>query len=270
MAKKKTKTPKKISASKKVTKPQPQKQAVKPALQKPPAPAPSPAAIKKPVPTAAKPALGTGPVRIFPTVCYVFQQPNTEKMNRELERIIMASEVKGQDLQRSAIKGGYRSDRTFLDTDNWAVKELKNLITNHALKYLRSYWKHESSTPLEKIANFKMKLNGWSVILREGDAGAPHIHPRANISGVYYISAPQEKAAYRGAGNIILADPRIRAAVAPVREQISSIMIPPVGGLFVMFPSYIEHYILPFKGPGTRISVAYNLTFSPTALSQGY
>lgn len=40
--------------------------------------------------------------------------------------------------------------------------------------------------------------------------------------------------------------------------------------LMIIFPSYVEHYILPFKGDGTRVSVAFNLTFSPNALSRGY
>ncbi len=275
MAKKKNKAPSKKPSSGSAKKPA-AKPAAKPTPQtKAPAAVLKPVAAQKPVtPTTQKipqqQALTTGPLKLFPTVCFIHQQPNAEKMNEELKKIILASEVKGTDLPRSAIKGGYRSDRTFLDTNNWAVQDLRKIITATALRHVREFWKNESSTPLEKVSDFRMKLSGWSVILRDGSAGAPHIHPRANLSGVYYVSVPPDKPSYRGAGNLVLADPRIRASVAPVRDQVSSVMIPPKPGLMVIFPSYVEHYILPFKGDGTRVSVAFNLTFSPNALSRGY
>jgi uncharacterized protein (TIGR02466 family) len=108
------------------------------------------------------------------------------------------------------------------------------------------------------------------MVMREGDWSVPHLHPRANISAVYYVTEPkynENKA--QDAGKLVLMDPRIRAGVFPIMNQVSSIMVPPEVGTIVMFPSYLKHYVMPFKGKGERISVAANLSFSQSAL-QGY
>jgi hypothetical protein len=55
-------------------------------------------------------------------------------------------------------------------------------------------------------------LWGWGAILREGNTQGIHIHPYANISGVYYVSAPPGALeASRDSGKISFYDPRPRA-----------------------------------------------------------
>ncbi|NDF12275.1 MAG: hypothetical protein EB060_05640 [Proteobacteria bacterium] len=212
----------------------------------------------------------SGVMRIFPTVCYMQSHQGTEKMNAELERFILEQEKTSQNISKASIRGGYHSDRKFFDEKNWAVQELKKLITAEALKYLKALWANESTAPLASIPNFKMQLGGWSVILREGDVSVPHLHPRANISGVYYVTSykPDPKA-FKGAGCLVMADPRIRVSMYPVHDQVSTLIVTPNAGTVVMFPSFLEHYVLPFKGPGTRISIAFNLAYSANAINQG-
>jgi hypothetical protein len=53
-----------------------------------------------------------------------------------------------------------------------------------------------------------------------------------------------------------------------VKGQKSNAIFQPKPGITVMFPSFLEHYVLPFKGDGVRISIAYNITFSPNALQR--
>lgn len=86
------------------------------------------------------------------------------------------------------------------------------------------------------------------MILREGDISIPHLHPRANLSGVYYVTNVKNDPNTSSGAGTVLADPRIRAGVAPIRNQASNAMIPPRAGLMVMFPKDLEHYVLPFKG----------------------
>ena len=209
-----------------------------------------------------------GSVFLFPTVCFIKPHKDTEAMNKALEAFALKQEKEEAGLRKSSIKGGYHSSRQFFESDNEAVQQLKQLIHKDSLEYMRDFWKSESNIPLESVGSIRMKMNGWSVILREGDVSVPHIHPRANISGVYYAtSVKDDPNIMSGAGNLVLADPRVRAGVAPIRNQASNVMIPPRAGTMVMFPSYMEHYVLPFKGKGHRISIAFNLTFAPNALS---
>ncbi|MCE3232908.1 MAG: hypothetical protein K0R98_1165 [Rickettsiaceae bacterium] len=213
-----------------------------------------------------------GAINVFPTVIYVMPHTGDKisKMNNELERFILDGENKAKSLTNSSIRGGHHSDRQLLESDNWAVKELKQLLTDNSLNYLKSFWKSESSTPINQVKNFTMSISGWSMVMREGDWSVPHLHPRANISAVYYVTEPKyNENQAQDAGKLMLMDPRIRAGVFPIMNQVSSIMVPPEVGTIVMFPSYLKHYVMPFKGKGERISVAANLSFSQSAL-QGY
>jgi hypothetical protein len=86
---------------------------------------------------------------------------------------------------------------------------------------------------------------------------------------VYYITTnEQAQQSQPGAGDLVLVDPRIRASVAPLKGQKSNAMFTPKSGVAIMFPSFLEHYVLPFKGEGVRISIAYNITLAPSALQR--
>ena len=132
-----------------------------------------------------------------------------------------------------------------------------------AKQYLAHYWRQESTIPIESLDELSMRMSGWSVILRQGDISKPHTHPGAQISGVYYVSTQENQS---DGGELVLADPRIRATVAPLVGQKSNAIFQPKTGITVLFPSFLEHYVLPFKGTGERISIAYNVIFSPNAL----
>ena len=210
-----------------------------------------------------------GAVQLFPTVCYIKPHTGLGAMNTALEAFVDNQEKRSKGLEKSSIKGGYHSNRRFFENDNQAVQQLKQLIHQESSEYLKEFWKTESNLPLEEVGSISMRMNGWSVVLREGDVSTPHLHPRANISGVYYVMvADRDPDDAPGAGHLVLADPRIRASVAPIRNQATTVMVPPRAGMIVMFPSYLEHYVLPFKGEGKRISIAFNISFAPNALSQ--
>lgn len=212
-----------------------------------------------------------GAVSLFPTVCYVKPHGNIEKLNAELKRFILEQEQATKGLAKSSIKGGYHSDRKFLEQDNWAIKDLRQIIANDAMEYLKSFWGNESNMPYKEIGEFKLHMSGWSVILRAGDISVPHLHPRSNISGVYYVTnSKPSNDNFQGGGQLVFTDPRIRAGVYPVRNQASTAMLSPVEGNIVMFPSYMEHYVLPFKGEGERISIAFNIAFSPNMVGGDY
>lgn len=212
-----------------------------------------------------------GAVTLFPTVCYIKPHGGVEALNQSLKDLILEQEKAAGGLKRSSIRGGYHSDRKFFEQNHPAIKELRNIISMDAAEYLKAYWQHESTAPFDDTANIQLHLSGWSVVLREGDISVPHIHPRSNLSGVYYVTdTKDQEESFSGAGQLVLADPRIRADVFPIRNQASTAMFAPVAGTTVMFPSYLEHYVLPFRGKGERISIAFNLAFPPHLVGGDY
>ena len=209
------------------------------------------------------------PIALFPTICYVAEHGGVEQLNQDLEKFCLEQEAAQPGLETSSILGGYHSDRSFFENDNATVQQLKQLLIGNTRNYLAEYWKQESTLPLAELTDLELRMTGWSVILRSGNISTPHTHPGAHLSGVYYVTTNEEaQRSQRGAGNLALVDPRIRASVAPIRNQKSNAMFAPKSGLVIMFPSFLEHFVLPFQGDGLRISIAFNITLSPGALQQ--
>lgn len=202
-------------------------------------------------------------IPLFPTVCFVVEHENTENLNQELKAYCLEQEQSAAGIASGSVAGGYHSSRQFFDSSHTAIQQLKTMLMNDAKQYLAHYWKQESTTPIDSLGELSMRMSGWSVILRQGDISKPHTHPGAQLSGVYYVSTQENQS---GGGELVLADPRIRATVAPLVGQKSNAVFQPKTGITVLFPSFLEHYVLPFKGTGERISIAYNVIFSPNAL----
>jgi uncharacterized protein (TIGR02466 family) len=77
------------------------------------------------------------------------------------------------------------------------------------------------------------------------------------LSGVYYLNVP------RDSGEIVFRDPRPGANHAPYRlfkDDGDSEAFMPTEGLVILFPSYLEHFVLPNRSDGDRISMSFNLT----------
>ncbi len=202
----------------------------------------------------------------FPTIYFHKKRKGAEinKMNSELKNLALKIENESKSDTTSSIVGGHHSDRQLFERDNWALKQLKQLILEDFSGYFKKYWSQECTTDLAKLGlkEFQVKMTGWTMIMREGDMSAPHLHHHSNISGTYYVSAPEISGDNEAqSGNLVICDPRIRSCLGPLVHQCTSIRIPPQPGAIVMFPSYIEHYVLPFKGKGERISIAFNIYF---------
>ena len=108
----------------------------------------------------------------------------------------------------------------------------------------------------------RWRLSAWAVVMEGQGYQAPHIHPQAWLSGVYYASVPPDMAAAdtEQAGWIEFGEPLpdYRFTAKPELR-----LIKPEEGLMLLFPSYFFHRTLPFSAGGTRISIAFDVV--PTA-----
>jgi len=68
------------------------------------------------------------------------------------------------------------------------------------------------------------------------------------ISGVYYVKMPDD------AGSIVFDDPR-----GPLPPFDSKLVISPLAGDLVLFPSWLIHQVTPTPGNEERISIAFNI-----------
>lgn len=103
------------------------------------------------------------------------------------------------------------------------------------------------------------RLTAWSIVLQgAGGYQAPHIHPSAWLSGVYYVRVPDaaNNPDSRQAGWIEFGLPSEEfhwTRTPPVRA------LRPEPGLLVLFPSYVFHRTIPYDTKETRISIAFDV-----------
>ena len=206
-----------------------------------------------------KPAFEDEVVNHFPTTFMRRQHSDTADLHDRLRSFLLGLEKQEKNKRVGTSNlGGFHSDTKLLSAHNDAIAELREMITAALYTYLGTLIDNECAAPPEGV---KLRLWGWCLIMREGDYNHQHMHPDANISGVYYITMPkamQNSTTGQPHGCISFVDPRPRADTMRLPNQYSAHAINPNAGDMVIFPSYYEHSVAPFKGPGVRICIAFN------------
>ena len=92
----------------------------------------------------------------------------------------------------------------------------------------------------------KFKVTGWWYnINKKGDWNIPHIHPNSNFALVWYLTDSD--------GLLHLMNP------FPQRDNSDNINLKAKKGDIVMFPSDIQHYVMPNQRDTDRVSISMNL-----------
>ena len=183
----------------------------------------------------------------FPTMIYIKDFPDSEKLNKYLEpKIIQWSQQDKGEQKTNA--GGWHS------TTNMNKKEEYNPLTRELFNMQEEIYQKE------KLSRKPVCGNMWANINGPGNFNRPHLHPNSLFSGVYWIKTPQKS------GNLMVYDPRPGVQMTmPNRkkgelppELWREVHYEPVAGRCVMFPSWLWHEVKPNESNQTRISVSFN------------
>lgn len=110
--------------------------------------------------------------------------------------------------------------------------------------------------PLQPLQQWHLRL--WGTLIESGGQQITHMHPRSEMSGVFYILLPDEmqsKDIFAGALEFGRPPARSTMPLMTVTRCVT-----PAPGRLVLFPSHLWHRTLPFEATGTRISVAFDAT----------
>ncbi|MBH5322476.1 2OG-Fe(II) oxygenase family protein [Aurantiacibacter sediminis] len=160
--------------------------------------------------------------------------------------------------------GGWHSNTNMLEWGGEAAK---------ALVFKAMTMADEASVDIKSpdASRFGWHPELWANVSQKGDANQYHTHPGSYWSAVAYVDDGYESDADpQLGGELQLLDPRspmvqmaapdLRMKGADGAPQSHEISIRPQTGMIVMFPSWLQHAVRPFKGEGTRISIAINLS----------
>jgi uncharacterized protein (TIGR02466 family) len=193
----------------------------------------------------------------YPTSILQRSLPDMAGVNQDLAALVRGMETADPNfIAGTTTEGGFQTAPELFKRDHPALNTLKTHLRAAVASYAQLLVGQECSVKPPKL---DFALWGWAVILRAGHAQGIHVHPYANISGVYYVETPPALlSGGTGQGHICFHDPRPRANMNQLPRQITRQSIAPVPGDLVLFPSWLEHSVPAFQGEGERICIAFN------------
>ncbi len=197
--------------------------------------------------------------------------PNADALNQALATLILAREAEGAAYRNPATSmrinpGLFESDFNFFAWPDQPVQQLRELCwgaMSRAIAQLNGYGAAE-------MAKLEIASHTWFHVTRRGGWFGLHNHPMASWSGVYCVAAGRDDGTHPDSGVLHFANPlalanmyldaanqRIRAPYGMAGRSFRL-----RAGQLVLFPSWVQHEVLPFHGDGERITVAFNCWFS--------
>ena len=114
------------------------------------------------------------------------------------------------------------------------------------------------------------KILAWANVNTAGHANVAHYHGGSVWSGTYYVTDGGCATDHSLGGEFEMLDPRgpgpgmyaphLKFTGEDGASVGASEIIRPKPGLLFLFPSWLVHQVRPYRGTGTRISLAFNLS----------
>ncbi|WP_412504338.1 TIGR02466 family protein [Roseovarius sp. SYSU LYC5161] len=193
--------------------------------------------------------------KLFSTPVFRFRVPDHAAFNAALleEGAGMRADTDGA---AKSNRGGWHSEGNLFDRDTACVTRLRRLATE---AIFAANERIGAQAPRESLA---LKIFGWMNANPKGAFNAPHTHPGAHWSGVYYVAQPEIETG--NSGMIEFVDPRSdlpnwRILQAPPFRMKQKLR--PAPGEMILFPSYLVHWVYPNDTDDERWSIAFNATF---------
>lgn len=153
-------------------------------------------------------------------------------------------------------RGGWHSEGNLFDS------EAEPVVTLRAAAMAAIERMTAKVAPRFDMDGYTVKLFGWMNANPPGGFNAPHTHPGAHWSGVYYVNQPEVEVG--SSGMIEFLDPRSDLPdwrILKARAFKSKFKTRPQAGEIIVFPSYLTHWVYPNECDEERVTVAFNATF---------
>lgn len=200
--------------------------------------------------------------KLFSTPVLRFAVPEAETLNAALLREGARLRASSDGVSKSN-RGGWHSEGNLFETDADCIQLLGSFARGAVF---------DANTRIgarADPASLDLKLSGWMNANPKGAFNAPHTHPGAHWSGVYYIAQPDVEVG--NSGMIEFIDPRsdlpnwriLKAPAFKLKKKLR-----PLAGEMILFPSYLVHWVYPNEADSERWSIAFNATFKKAKVAK--
>lgn len=193
--------------------------------------------------------------KLFSTPLLHYRAQNHEALDAALlaEGNRLRAESAGSEKSN---RGGWHSAGNLFDSEVACIRQVADLATEAVFDA-----NDQIGAKVDR-GSLDLKLFAWMNANPARGFNAPHTHPGAHWSGVYYVAQP--KIDEGTSGMIEFIDPRSdlpnwRILKAPPFRMKKKLR--PVPGDLILFPSYLVHWVFPNDSEQDRVTIAFNATF---------
>ena len=178
--------------------------------------------------------------------------PVAQSGNRALRKLLVSMSRAQGGVQKTNL-GGWQSSVDLFERSEPEITLLRTRTYHAIFRYL------QSMAPPGSEGRFEVSIgSAWANLNNRSHSNSPHMHPGVQVAGVYYVDDGGSRT-----GGVRLVDPRPQASMVPTPPLWTygmgeHIRVANVPGLFVLFPAWLQHYVVAHEGAGTRVSVSFN------------
>ena len=212
------------------------------------------------------------PLEINPVFAVPFAQDHQpdEALNARIKALVLAREAQGERYANPypSLKqqpGVFESDFNLFAWPDECIQKLRTFCwaaLGRTLQELNGY-------SVQEMQRLQIFSHTWFHVTRHGGFTIAHTHPMATWSGVYCVD-PGETPDDRPESGVLrfqnphfysncFLDPGNASLRAPYHHGTWSVRFK--AGQLVLFPSWLQHEVLPFFGRDERITIAFNCWF---------
>ena len=196
---------------------------------------------------------------LWPSPVLKIIDPHAQAGNAALLRLLLSLPGRVPGVQKTNI-GGWQSDVDLFERSEPEIALLRTRAYHAVFRYL------QAMAPPGSEGRFEVSIgSAWANLNNKSQSNSPHMHPGVQLSGVYYVADGGSRP-----DGIRLIDPRPQASMVPVPSRWTygmgeHVRVQAVPGLFVLFPAWLQHYVVAHEGDSTRATVSFNvrITFPP-------
>ncbi len=193
----------------------------------------------------------------FPTLIGRFEISDTDATNKALleELLRRASNVSSSDYANA---GGWHSAGDLLDWPNPEIAEVRSWIAEGLSRMVHATSQLPEVVGRTYVPQGRFRVSAWANVSYRGHYHRLHNHPNSAWSGVYYVTG---SVGNDGIGGVLeLFDPRpfTEMVDTPCSPYGQRVLIRPMPGLMVLFPSWLYHFVHPSVSDSARVSIAFN------------
>lgn len=205
------------------------------------------------------------PMPLWPVMIYDFQWAQHQQYQSELKRVCHELEARQQHsgVAPDAKRGLYESTFDFCEQDNDAVRAwadwAKNCVFQAAGHACRDHWSAGTNLQIELHES-------WCHITRDGGYHDVHIHPNSSWSAIYYLDCGDMDMRTRNGVNRFFRPYGTSYSDLGTAwmSADATIDINADTGMMIVFPSWIQHSALPYRGRRERYILSFNSRITPT------